>query len=83
MLVASHLECMSFRLQELNVFETEGHFKWSRYTYEGPAKVSSLGSEYFSAMFFKHIFYYKPSKYPPFTETHFCNLFIQSRKADT
>ena len=54
MLVASHLECMSFRLQELNVFETEGHFKWSRYTYEGPAKVSSLGSDYFSAMFIKH-----------------------------
>ena len=24
----------------------------------------------------------KPSKYSPFTETHFCNLFTQSRKAD-
>ena len=32
--------------------------------------------------FIKHIFYYKPSKYSPFTETHFCNLFTQSRKAD-
>ena len=39
--------------------------------------VLSLGSDYFSATF-----YYKPSKYSPFTETHFCNLFTQSRKAD-
>ena len=44
-------------------------------------KVLSLGSDYFSATFIKH-FYYKPSKYSPFTETCFCNLFTQSRIAD-
>ena len=42
----------------------------------------SLGSDYFSATFYQTYFYYKPSKYFPFTETHFCNLFTQSRKAD-
>ena len=45
-------------------------------------KVLSLGSDYFSATFYQTYFYYKPSKYSPFTETHFCNLFAQSRKAD-
>ena len=45
-------------------------------------KVLSLGSDYFSATFYHTYFYYKPSKYSPFTETHFCNLFTQSRKAD-
>ena len=45
-------------------------------------KVLSLGSDYFSATFNQTYFYYKPSKYSPFTETHFCNLFTQSRKAD-
>ena len=45
-------------------------------------KVLSLGSDYFSATFYQTYFYYKPSKYSPFTETHFCNLFTQSRKAD-
>ena len=45
-------------------------------------KVLSLGSDYFSASFYQTHFYYKPSKYPRFTETHFCNLFTQSRKAD-
>ena len=45
-------------------------------------KVLSLGSDYFSATFYQTYFYNKPSKYPPFTETHFCNLFTQSRKAD-
>ena len=45
-------------------------------------KVLSLGSDYFSATFHQTYFYYKPSKYSPFTETHFCNLFTQSRKAD-
>ena len=38
-------------------------------------KVLSLGSDYFSATFYQTYFYYKPSKYSPFTETHFCNLF--------
>ena len=45
-------------------------------------KVLSLGSDYFGATFYQTYFYYKPSKYSPFTETHFCNLFTQSRKAD-
>ena len=45
-------------------------------------KVLSLGSYYFSAMFYQTYFYYKPSKYSTFTETHFCNLFTQSQKAD-
>ena len=37
-------------------------------------KVLSLGSDYFSATFYQTYFYYKPSKYSHFTETHFCNL---------
>ena len=41
-------------------------------------KVLSLGSDYFSAMFYQTYFYYKPSKYSSFTETNFCNLFTQS-----
>ena len=45
-------------------------------------KILSLGSDYFSATFYQTYFYYKPSKYSPFTETHFCNLFTQSLKAD-
>ena len=45
-------------------------------------KVLSLCSDYFSATFYQTYFYYKPSKYFPFTETHFCNLSTQSRKAD-
>ena len=45
-------------------------------------KVLSLGSDYFSATFYQTYFYYKPSKYSPFTETHFCNLLTQSGKAD-
>ena len=43
-------------------------------------KVLSL--DYFSATFYLTYFYYKTSKYSPFTETHFCNLFTQSQKAD-
>ena len=46
-------------------------------------KVLSLRSDYFSATFYQTYFYYKPSKYSPFTETHFCNLFTQSRKASS
>ena len=38
-------------------------------------KVSSLGSDYFSVTFYQTYFYYKSSKYSPFTETHFFNLF--------
>ena len=41
-------------------------------------KVLSLGSDYFSATFYQTYFYYKPSKYSPFSETHFCHLFTQS-----
>ena len=48
--------------------------------YEGHAK--SFVTDYFSATFYQTYFYAKPSKYSPFTETHFCNLFTQSRKAD-
>ena len=33
-------------------------------------KVLSLGSDYFSATFYQTYFYYKPTKYSPFTETH-------------
>ena len=46
-------------------------------------KVLSLGSDYFSATFYQTYFYYKPSKYSPFTETQFPNLFTQLRKADS
>ena len=45
-------------------------------------KVLSLGSDYVSATVYQTQFYYKPSKYYPFTETHFCNHFTQSRNAD-
>ena len=58
------------------------YFPNEKLEYEGPAKSFSLGSDYFSATFFQTYFYYKPSKYSPITETHFCNLFTQSRKAD-
>ena len=56
-------------------------YKYGAYT-RVLQKVLSLGSDYFSATFYQTYFYYKPSKYTPFTETHFCNLFTQSRKAD-
>ena len=42
-------------------------------------KVLSLGSEYFGASFYQTYFYYKPSKYSPFTETHFVT-FLPSRE---
>ena len=45
-------------------------------------KVLSLGPDYFIATFYHTYIYYKPSKYSPFTETDFCNIFTQSRKAD-
>ena len=43
--------------------------------------VLSLGLDYFSATFYQTYFYYKPSKYSPFTETHFCNLFYPVTKS--
>ena len=42
-------------------------------------KVLSLGSDYFSATFYQTYFYCKPSKYSPFTETHFCYPVAKSR----
>ena len=42
-------------------------------------KVLSLGSDYFSANFNQTGFYYKPSKYSPFTETQFVT-FLPSRE---
>ena len=42
-------------------------------------KVLSLGSDYFSATFYQTYFYYKPSKYSPFTETYFVT-FLPSRE---
>ena len=57
---------------------SEGIFSHTRVV----QKVLSLGSDYFSATFYQIHFYYKPSKYSPFTETHFFNIFTQSRKAD-
>ena len=54
---------------------------WKGYT-RVLQKVLSLRLDYFSATFYRTYFYYKPSKYSPFTETHFCNIFTQSRKAD-
>ena len=43
-------------------------------------KVLSLVSDYFSAMFYQTYFYYKPSKYSPFTETHFTVTFLHSHE---
>ena len=43
-------------------------------------KVLSLASDYFSATFYQTYFYYKPSKYSPFNETHFCNLLPSCEK---
>ena len=58
-------------------------FPWCGYIHTRVLqKFLSLGSDYLSATFYQTFFYYKPSKYSPFTETHFCNLFTQSRKAD-
>ena len=64
------------------VFIMEAFKAFSGTLYEGPAKVLSLCSDYFSATFYRTYFYYTSSKYSPFTGTHFCNLFTQSRKAD-
>ena len=43
-------------------------------------KVLSLDSDYFSATFYQKYFYYKPSKYSPFTETHFVTFFASREK---
>ena len=50
--------------------------------YEGPAKSFVTGFGLLRCYVLSNIFYYKPSKYSNFTETHFCNLFTQSQKAD-
>ena len=42
-------------------------------------KVLSLGSDYFNATFYQTYFYYKHSKYSPFTETQFLT-FLPSRE---
>ena len=55
-------------------------FDWNQCT-RVLQKVLSLSSDYFSATFYQTYFYYKLSKYSPCTETYFCNLFTQSRKA--
>ena len=47
--------------------------------YEGPAKSFVTGFGLLQCYVLSNIFYYKPSKYPPFTETHFCN-FLPSRE---
>ena len=44
-------------------------------------KVLSLGSNYFSATFYQTYFHYKPSKYSPFTETHFLKPFYPVAKS--
>ena len=43
-------------------------------------KFLSLGSEYFSATFYQTYFHYKPSKYSPFAETHFCTILPSREK---
>ena len=64
--------------EEYKLFPTEAEFQALQIYYFDTRvlqKVLSLGSDYFSATFYQTYFYYKPSKYSPFTETHFCNLF--------
>ena len=54
-------------------------------TYEGPAKSFITGFGLLQCYDLSTNFYYKPLKYSPFTETHethFCEFFTQSRKAD-
>ena len=50
--------------------------------YEGTAKSFVTGFWLLQCYVLQTYFYYKPSKYSPFTETHICYLFTQSRKAD-
>ena len=51
-------------------------------SYEGPAKSFVTGFGLLQWYVLSNIFLLQPSKYSPFTETHFRNLFTQSRKAD-
>ena len=48
--------------------------------YGGPAKSFVTGSDYFSVTFYQTYFYYKPSKYSPFTETHFVTFLPSHEK---
>ena len=48
--------------------------------YEGPAKSFVTGFGLLQCYVLSNIFYYKPSKYSPFTETHFCNLLPSQEK---
>ena len=58
------------------------HYSLFSISYRGPAKSFVTGFGLLQCYVLSY-FYYKPSKYSPFTETHFCNLFTQSRKADS
>ena len=62
--------------------KSEFWFHGDRY-YDGPAKSFVTVFGFLQCyVLIKHIFITKPSKYFHFTETHFCNLFTQSRKID-
>ena len=64
---------VGFVVRWLDYYELEDTFLNTPFT-RALQKVLSLGSDYFSATFYQTYFYYKPSKYSSFTETHFCNL---------
>ena len=49
------------------------------YIYESPAKSFVIGFGLLQCYVLSNIFYYKPSKYSHFTETHFVN-FLPSRE---
>ena len=74
--VASHLSLHGLPLIQQFLDKTSGSklylFKFeNKYDTRVLQKVLSLGSDYFSATFYQTYFYYKPSRYSPFTETHF------------
>ena len=50
--------------------------------YEGPAKSFVTGFVVLQCYVLSNIFLLQTFKVSPFNETHFCNLFTQSRKAD-
>ena len=52
------------------------------YWYEDPAKGFVTGFGLLQYYVLLNIFLLQTFKVFPFTETHFCNLFTQSRKAD-
>ena len=76
-----HSICFCEEIRKISIFGLE-KVPYLELCARALQKVLSLGSDYFSATFYQTYFYYKPSKYSPFTDTHFCNLFTQSRKAD-